>query len=196
MLHCEQRQTVVKRGQEGSLTILRCLNKHCELQGQKVDEGVCSRCPVRVEKHVRPCYGGRGQSLPDKPPKAHVTAEEMINVTDAEFAEMIRDAGMDPKDLERSIEPVGSGQPPPNYPPLSMQVWAYKEALIRWAKAGRPTRSQEEVEHLLNTHCKTCDWFDPEQSRCKGCGCKVSESAIAVINKLKMATESCPKEKF
>lgn len=81
----------------------------------------------------------------------------------------------------------------PNYPTMSMQMWLYKEALVRWNKAGRPTRSAEEVDKLLTTHCQPCDWYDTDAKRCKGCGCKISSSSVAIFNKLKMATEKCPK---
>jgi hypothetical protein len=78
-----------------------------------------------------------------------------------------------------------------------MQLWFYKEAIIRWNKAGRPKRSDEEVKELLEGHCKAgCSWFDPEKGRCKGCGCAVSEGSLAIFNKLRMGTEHCPQEKW
>jgi len=119
----------------------------------------------------------------------------MIDVTDAQVMDMIKDAGLDVEDLDRAhiIEP---GELPPDFPPMSMQVWTYKEALIKWNKAGRPTRTQEEVEEIHKTHCEQCDWYEPTQKRCRGCGCKVTVGSIAVLNKLKMKTEHCPKEKF
>lgn len=144
----------------------RCVNKGCEAWGQGVDEQACSLCPVRSVKHERPC---KPQPQPDAPV----------------FTEVI------PETAELAEAPDGS--PPPNYPPMSLQVWLYKEALLKWTKAGRPVRSAEEVDSILTNHCKTCDWFDAEANRCKGCGCKVTSSSLAIFNKLKMATEKCPK---
>jgi hypothetical protein len=132
-------------------------------------------------------------------PVEPITTKEMLDVSDADVKAMILEAGMDPEDLEKN-QVFESGELPPNYPPLSMQMWTYKEALIKWVKAGRPKRTQEEVEHIHSTFCnppgKPCEWYDADQGRCKGCGCQVSLGSIAVLNKLKMATEHCPKDKF
>lgn len=191
MLPCEKRQQIVKRGQEGSLTLFRCLNKQCGEHGQIIDEGICSRCPVRVVKHTRPCRNANHKQPEPRP----VTNQEMLDVSDAEVMQMIEEAGLDAKDFDKA-QWIGDGELPPNYPPISMQLWTYKEALIRWNKAGRPTRTQEEVEHIHKTCCEPCEWYDKEQQRCKGCGCKVTVGAIAVFNKLKMATEVCPRGRF
>lgn len=191
MLPCEKRQKVVKRGPEGSLTLFRCLNKQSGMHSQEVDEGVCSRCPVRALQHKRPCPS----KVPDQPKVEVVTAKEMLDVSDTEIMKMIEEAGMDVKDFDHA-EVIGDSQPPPNYPPVSMQLWTYKEALIRWNKAGRPTRTQEEVEHIHKTCCEPCEWYDRDKQRCRGCGCKVTVGSIAVFNKLKMKTEKCPKGKF
>lgn len=66
----------------------------------------------------------------------------------------------------------------------------YVRALRKWIKAGRPTRSKEEVAKLLAI-CETCDdHFHRRKKSCKLCGCRMRGPAFA--NKLKMATESCP----
>jgi hypothetical protein len=116
----------------------------------------------------------------------------MIDVSDADVLKMIVEAGMDASDLTEAATDIVT----PNYPAMNMQIWTYKEALIKWHKAGRPTRTDEEVEHIHKTHCLKCDWHDPEQDRCRGCGCRVTVGAIAVFNKLRMQTEHCPMEKF
>jgi hypothetical protein len=118
-----------------------------------------------------------------------VTDQEMIDVTDPEVMEMIADAGLDTRALEK--------RPDGTYPPMSIQLWSYKEALIKWKKAGRPKRSQEEVERLHSTFCAApCEWYDEKWGRCKGCGCAVSVGSWAIFNKLAMETEHCPKAKF
>ena len=200
MTPCNKRQTIVKRSKEGSSTVFRCLNKKSGLHGQEVDEAVCSRCPTPSVEHKRPCRKFTdAQPSTAQPP---VTAEELNSVSDEELKAMIEEAGLDPEEFSQGwaaadITPVGPGQPPPNYPPISLQLWTYKEALIRWWKAGKPVRTQEEVArlHKLCTD-EPCEWYDEDAGRCKGCGCKVSVSSIAVANKLKMATEHCPQEKF
>lgn len=188
MLPCDKRQTVVKRNSEGETTLFRCLNKQCGMHGHEVDAGVCSRCPVRVVQHQRPCP----QKTPPVPDNQQVTTQEFMDVSDAEVLQMIKDAGLDASEITDNT-PNGE---PQNFPPLSIQLWTYKEALIRWNKAGRPTRSQAEVERIHEKCCKPCEWYDKEKQRCKGCGCKVTIGSVAVFNKLKMATEKCPKGKF
>lgn len=81
------------------------------------------------------------------------------------------------------------------------------QALARWMVAGCPTRSNTEVERCLRI-CVNCptDNYVPDNPKCTGeacrmktggrcklCGCGVSKSRIAVINKIRMATEDCPK---
>jgi hypothetical protein len=122
----------------------------------------------------------------------------MIDVTDAEVIEMIKDAGMKVEDINKVQTPIAKGEDVPlKYPALSMQIWTYKEALIKWNKAGRPTRTQEEVEHIHSTYCASgCEWYDEDAQRCKGCGCAVTVGSLAVFNKIKMGTEHCPKDKW
>lgn len=195
MLPCNKRQKVVKQSKEGSRTLFRCLNKKSGVLGQDVDEGVCSRCPVRSVEHKRPCP--RLPTSASDPAHEPITNEEFQSVSDDQLRELIEEAGLDPEELVNiDPAPIGPSQPPPDYPPISLQLWTYKEALIRWAKAGRPVRSQEEVERLHKICTAPCEWYDEDAGRCKGCGCKVTVSSIAISNKLKMATEHCPKEKF
>ncbi len=186
---CKKRQKVVKR--PGNEVRFRCMNNKCSFLGNTVDEDICSRCPVRVVAHKRRCPDRRQQTK--KPAVSVVSTEEMLNISDAEVREMIADAGLDLEEFEREATPEGEA---PNYPPLSMQAWFYKEALIRWNKAGRPKRSDEEVQELLDGHCTVCSWYDPKWKRCKGCGCAISEGSIAIFNKLRMGTEHCPQEKW
>lgn len=193
MSECIKRQKVVKRGSNGVETRFRCMNKHSGVHSQEVDDGVCSRCPVKVLLHQRPCKEVVATDPHNIGPP--VTTDEMINVTDEEIKQMIEDAGLDISDINKT-EKIGESELPPDYPPMSMQMWTYKEALIRWAKAGRPKRTQEEVERIHSTLCKPCEWYDAEQERCRGCGCKVTTGGLAIFNKLKMATEKCPKGKF
>ncbi len=183
---CKKQQKIVKR--PGNEVRFRCMNNKCSFLGNTVDEDICSRCPVRVEAHKRQCPDRRKQ-----PAANVVSTEEMLNITDEEVREMITDAGLDMGEFEREAAPEVEA---PNYPPLSMQAWFYKEALIRWNKAGRPKRSDEEVKEILDGYCKTCSWYDSKRHRCKGCGCAVSEGSMAIFNKVRMGTEHCPQEKW
>lgn len=121
----------------------------------------------------------------------------------------------------RKGEPILSDKPPHRNCPKSPDImeaadrlgitgnaikhWA--QALARWTVAGFPKRSQAEVERCLRicVHCPT-DNYVPDNPKCTGeacrmktggrcklCGCRVSKGRIAVINKILMATEDCPK---
>lgn len=188
MLPCNKRQTIVKRPE--GLTVFRCVNNKCGLKGQEVDVGICSRCEVRSHREPPACRK-RSRDLPATAP-SNIEEREVLDISDADVKEMIVDAGFDTADFDAS--PVMPDSP--DYPAMGTQLHNYKEALIKWNKAGRPTRTAEEVEHIHKTHCSRCDWYDPEQKRCRGCGCKVTVGSIAIFNKLKMATEHCPKEQF
>jgi hypothetical protein len=82
--------------------------------------------------------------------------------------------------------------PVPEFPALSIQMIAWKDAVLRWRKAGKPKRTDAEVEEIL-VLCKGCSWYDAKKQRCLGCGCKVTESGVAVFNKARMKTETCPR---
>jgi hypothetical protein len=82
------------------------------------------------------------------------------------------------------------------YPSVPIQLNNYRLAVTRWIKAGRPKRTDEEINNIYENHCKKCDWYDAKSSRCKGCGCRVVPKGLALVNKLKMATEHCPREFF
>jgi hypothetical protein len=95
-----------------------------------------------------------------------------------------------PAEPPKVVEPPA----PPEPPGLVRRAISYTEALARWTTAGRPERSDKEVERIFHQHCKPCKWYDPERQICRGCGCRVAENGYAVLNKIKMATENCPRE--
>jgi hypothetical protein len=72
-------------------------------------------------------------------------------------------------------------------------VTHYAKALATWAKAGFPTRSDEETAAVYAI-CKECE--NNVSDRCKLCGCRVSPTGMALGNKARMATESCPLKKW
>lgn len=72
-------------------------------------------------------------------------------------------------------------------------TWAdakrYTRALAKWAVAGFPTRTQEEVVRIEAELCRPCEYY--RDGRCRKCGCNVN-TAMVLLNKIRMATEHCP----
>lgn len=64
-------------------------------------------------------------------------------------------------------------------------------AITRWVNAGRPVRPPEEIRRIYEECCKPCRYF--KNDRCRACGCRVSTSGWSMSNKIKMATELCPR---
>ena len=81
-------------------------------------------------------------------------------------------------------------------PSLAKKGTRYARAVARWIKAGRPVRTAEEVERIHTEHCLPCEWLNQETSSCRRCGCKVSRSKKALVNKVRVATESCPVKRW
>jgi len=164
-------------------TIFRCISKDSKVKGQEVTKDICDHCPVRkFRKQGPPCQQPKAPAPSPIPNK---------NAAD-EIKEIVHGTPLE----EMPIEGLDLSTPPssPEYPAVSMQLWLYKDALVRWKKAGYPVRSDAEVAKIHETKCKPCSWYDPKKKRCKGCGCRVSVGSVAVFNKIKMATEHCPKE--
>jgi hypothetical protein len=113
----------------------------------------------------------------------HCTASN-IKITFAECEKCLIDLEqVTPKEESEILE----------FPTVGKQIQTYWRALKKWVAAGRPERSNEEVAKIHTNHCSQCDWYDVEAQRCKGCGCKVRPAGVATLNKIKMATEHCPK---
>lgn len=91
-------------------------------------------------------------------------------------------------------EPINESEEDiPEYPGLNELLSTYWKAVRRWIAAGRPQRTDKEVEQIHNDFCARCNWYDSESERCKGCGCKVKPVGTALLNKIKMKTEHCPR---
>ena len=90
--------------------------------------------------------------------------------------------------------PADDSPGPP--PMLSKRLRTYLTALRRWVKAGRPTRTDADVEAILAEHCRPCEQYDAQHQACNECGCRVTAGAVAITNKLRMATETCPLGKW
>ncbi len=78
-------------------------------------------------------------------------------------------------------------------PSIGSQLTGYAAAVSRWLAAGAPRRTDQEVAELLAT-CQACptNRYDAERGACNRCGCRVNTSGWGLVNKLRMATESCP----
>ena len=73
-------------------------------------------------------------------------------------------------------------------------AYRYTRALSRWIKAGRPVRSEADIEWIYEMYCKPCEVY--ENGKCDHCGCAVNLLRSATQNKIAMATEECPLGKW
>jgi len=88
---------------------------------------------------------------------------------------------IDPETLKPAAEKLG----------ISMaDIGHWATALARWTAAGFPVRSAEWVA-AIHAVCLPCDQYTA--GRCRKCGCRVSASGMAIVNKGAMATEWCEK---
>ena len=98
-----------------------------------------------------------------------------------------------PEEIEKRLKENGV----PTFPGAGELLDNYWKAVRGWISAGRPTRNDAEVQQIHGEFCAPsptpCDWYDPESKRCKGCGCKVKPTGVALLNKIKMKTQHCPK---
>lgn len=79
---------------------------------------------------------------------------------------------------------------------MMTKILRYARALTRWIKGGRKTRSQAEILELYDKICSRCEEFKTDRGACGICGCRINTSENPLINKLAMASEKCPKEKW
>jgi hypothetical protein len=82
------------------------------------------------------------------------------------------------------------------YPAITTQLANAGKAIARVAGAvvrGAPVFvSQAEQDRRLEI-CRACDWWDPSQSRCKGCGCRGSWKSALVTESGNCPHSSGPK---
>jgi hypothetical protein len=79
-------------------------------------------------------------------------------------------------------------------PPMLRRFADWRLAMQRWKAAGKPERSEKEVERIVNEHCEPCVYYHSRQRQCKLCGCLCRQKGRAEFNKPKMLTERCPLE--
>lgn len=77
-------------------------------------------------------------------------------------------------------------------PGTATQTWHYASAVWKWKAAGSPSRSQPEIDRILAI-CQDCpEFIDDARPRCRLCGCSINAAPNGLVNKIAMATESCP----
>lgn len=77
-------------------------------------------------------------------------------------------------------------------PGAMKQATTYALAVAKWELAGKPTRTQEEIDAVLAI-CESCPFYtNDKRPRCRRCGCSVNNRPAGLANKIAMATESCP----
>ena len=81
-------------------------------------------------------------------------------------------------------------------PRFLKQIKNYAHAISAWVPQDMPKRTDEEVFAILNNQCSPCEHYDKARGRCNVCGCRLNTSSTAVANKIRMATEHCPKGKW
>jgi hypothetical protein len=75
-------------------------------------------------------------------------------------------------------------------------VWNYGMAVTQWIAAGRPRRTTEEIQRLAAI-CRDCEHYvDDARPHCVKCGCTCGEGENPMTNKIAMATEHCPIDKW
>lgn len=84
---------------------------------------------------------------------------------------------------------------PPEMPPVAEQVKNYAKAVVQHVVSGSVSRSDDEVDALLEI-CRACEFYNQEKERCSVCGCRCSRGKTTWLNKLRMASQHCPKEKW
>jgi len=83
--------------------------------------------------------------------------------------------------------------------PRKSAAWSAAEAHVKWLAAGCPVRSEAEIQEAFEI-CHSCNEFEPHASKtdcgtCGLCGCHLKRAG-GILNKIRMATEHCPIEKW
>ena len=89
-----------------------------------------------------------------------------------------------------STKPLQSTDKPVT--PLIIRGLNFASAMLRWTSSGMPRRTQAEIDERLAI-CQGCPHF--VDNHCRVCGCPCVETN-QLVNKLALATEACPLEKW
>ena len=69
----------------------------------------------------------------------------------------------------------------------------YTAAQIGWRRAGKPTRTDDEMKSILDNQCKPCEYY--QEGTCGLCGCALNLEPYQ-RNKLWLTTQHCPVDKW
>ena len=167
--NCFYAKSIVRMAHDGSQTnVQHCGASQCSHLGKLLDESICQECPQQL-------------LLVTEGSELQLTTVMIFRCSKCH--------------LEIHGPYKGKHRCPydvPLMPTLSTRLTTYTGAVARWVTAGSPKRSDEAVERIYKI-CSggTCDWF--EYGSCRGCGCRVNTSSFALVNKIRMATEHCPR---
>lgn len=183
MKPCRKRQVETRRGEER----FKCMHKACDYNRKPVNESICDACPMRVyveEKKRKPGalpIADHGNMVPCEFRHRSPCGMRCAVTNLAVDNEKCNRCAKDTKDATARL--------------LDKAV-NYATAMRKWAAAGMPERTDDEISQLFDDHCSRCAMFDKERGVCNSCGCPASKDQPAIRNKLKMATEACPLGQF
>ncbi len=92
----------------------------------------------------------------------------------------------------KALWPPGTQRVETSLPSLMIRGWNFAAAMARWALAGMPRRTQEQIDVRLAI-CQACPAL--QNDHCTKCGCACVENN-RLINKLSLSTEKCPDGKW
>ena len=93
---------------------------------------------------------------------------------------------------KRNKQKAGGGKAKRKPPPFATRIISYAAEVRRWERAGKPNRDDATVEQILSTHCQPCEHYNAKKKKCMVCGCQCNKSRNPLVNKIRMATTSCP----
>lgn len=74
------------------------------------------------------------------------------------------------------------------------KIKKYGTAVKKWVDAGKPLRTDEEIVRIYDEICVPCEHF--KEDSCGLCGCRLKRDVANATNKIAMATEECPINKW
>jgi hypothetical protein len=205
VVDCNKRQKEVYKGTER----YRCIHPESEFTKEVIPEAVCLACPL-VKMKILSCKEAQKKAEQEQWIEAsrQPKKENQLPVLNLQpgypecpFRYGVGTAGAQKCSItnlpvDREICGRCDAETRERSASFGEKVVNYFGAIRRWVASGRPTRSQEEIESLFESHCKDCDRYDKDKHACKNCGCSVSTDSEPLGNKLAMETEHCPLGRF
>ena len=189
MVDCIKKQNENYKGTKQT----RCINRDSDLFKQLVIPEQCAGCPVLMLRKQKPapCLEQLQKPMPPVIEPSGYPACPFRYESKTGLKCSMTNLPVDLEICGRCDEGTREQEAK-----LGTKVRNYFGAVRRWVANGRPSRSEEEIEKLFETHCKDCERYDEKRHACKNCGCTVSTDASPLANKLAMASEGCPLGRF